>query len=157
MRKILSLITVVTLFSSLTNVVSSCNEKQLPYVPPYPIKETAIIIPDIKTKYAITLVRTYSSEKKVLNNPLNGSQQSPIPYLIHGSEAILAKDWPKDNVAEDLKGVWRSLGGLSTELYPLVSFKPVTIVPNHLVLCEMYLPILGFTKDRPRYFYIYGE
>ncbi len=156
MRKILSLITVITLFSPLANVVSSCSEKKLPYIPPYPIKETAIIIPDIKTKHAITLVKTYSSEKKVLDNQSIASKQAPIPFPIHGSEPILAKDWPRDNVSKTLKNVWQSLGGLSTDLFPLVKFKHVTIVPNQTVLCEMYLPLLGFTKENPRNFYIKG-
>ncbi len=157
MRKILSLITVITLFSPLANVVSSCNEKQLPYVPPYPIKETNIIIPDIKTQLAEKLVIDYSSEKKVLDNPLNGSRTDPFLINIAGRQQMPPSDWKSDEVTSTLNQEWSQIGGLVDSLIPYVSYKPVTIIYNQPTKSEMYLPILGFTKDHPRPFYIEGD
>ncbi len=160
MRKILSLITVIAFFSPLTSIVSSCSEKKLPYIPPYPIKGNkiipAIIIPDIKTKYAMTLVKTYSSEKKVLDNPLIGDKTSPLMVPVGSSKQILPSEWKKYPIIRSLNLDWSQLDGLVKSLFPCVFYKPVKIIYNQPTLCEMYLPILGFTKDHPRPFYIEG-
>ncbi len=164
MRKILSLITVIAFFSPLVSVVSGCSEKKEPPIPLYPIENPikenkiipAIIIPDIKTKYAMTLVNTYSSEKTVLDNPLIGDKTNPLMVPVGSSKQILPSEWKKYPIIRSLNLGWSQIGGLVESLFPCVSYKPVKIIYNQPTLSEMYLPILGFTKSHPRPFYIEG-
>ncbi len=99
----------------------------------------------------------YSSEKKVLDNPLNGSRTDPFLINIAGRQQMPPSDWKSDEVTWTLNQEWSQIGGLVDSLFPYVYYKPVTIIYNHPTLCEMYLPILGFTKAHPRYFYIEGD
>ena len=99
----------------------------------------------------------YSSEKKVLDNPLIGDKTSPITIDIGGNKQILPSDWQRKQIITLLNLDWGDLGGLVDSLIPYVSYEPVKIIYNQPTLCEMYLPILGFTKDHPRYFYIEGD
>ena len=99
----------------------------------------------------------YSSEKNVLDNPSNASKTDPIPIPVGSSKQILPSDWKSDQVITLLNQNWSQMGGLVESLIPYVSYQPVKIIYNQTTLCEMYLPILGFTKDHPRYFYIEGD
>ena len=157
MRKILSLITVIAFFSPLTSIVSSCSEKKLPYIPPYPIKETAIIIPDIRVKFAEKLVIDYSPQKNFLDDFSNVSKTDPIPIPVGSSKQILPSHWKSDQVITLLNQNWIQMGGLVESLIPYVSYKPVKIIYNQPTKSEMYLPLLGFTKANPRPFYIEGD
>ncbi len=165
MRKILSLITVIALFSPLANVVSGCSEKKEPPIPLYPIENPikenkiipAIIIPDIKVKFAEKLVIDYSPQKKFLDDPSHASKTDPLIINIAGRKQMPPSDWKSDLVTSTLNQEWSNMGGLVESLIPYVSYKPVTIIYNKPTLSEMYLPILGFTKDHPRPFYIEGD
>ncbi len=99
----------------------------------------------------------YSSEKKVLDDPLNGSKAYPLLINIAGRKQMPPSDWQSDGVTSTLNQEWSHMGGLVDSLIPYVSYKPVTIIYNQPILCEMYLPMLGFTKAHPRYFYIEGD
>ena len=165
MRKILSLITVIAFSSPLTSIVSSCSEKKDPHIPlysiQYPIKERKIkpakVTPYIKTQLAENLLIDYSPQKRALDNALNGSKAYPLLFHVWGVTPIPATDWKKDQVASTLNQEWINMKGLVDSLIPYVSYKPVKIIFNQPSLSEMYLPILGFTKEHPRPFYIEGD
>ena len=157
MRKILSLITVIAFSSPLTSIVSSCSEKKLPYIPPYPIKETAIIVPDIRVKFAEKLVIDYTPQKNFLDDFSNVSKTDPITISVGVNKQIPVYEWQKKQIITLLNLDWSDLGGLVDSLIPYVSYKPVTIIYNQPTKSEMYLPLLGFTKANPRPFYIEGD
>ena len=99
----------------------------------------------------------YSQQKKVLDDPTYGDQSSPIQIAMGSAgDTIPPSDWKKQFIRVDLNAGWEDEGGLTTALEKYVTYKPVTIIRNKLVLSEMYLPILGFTKESPRPFYIKG-
>ncbi len=165
MRKILSLITVIALFSPLANVVSGCSEKKEPPIPLYPIENPikenkiipAIIIPDIKVKFAEKLVIDYSPQKNFLDDFSNVSKTDPITISVGFNKQILPSEWQIKQIITLLNLDWSDLGGLVDSLIPYVSYKPVTIIYNQPTKSEMYLPLLGFTKANPRPFYIEGD
>ena len=99
----------------------------------------------------------YSQQYKVLDDPTYGSQTYPIHiYMGSAGDKIPPSDWPADNVASVLNQGWEGEGGLIPALFKYVKYNPVTIIRNKLVLCDFTLPILGFTKEHPRSFYIRG-
>ena len=99
----------------------------------------------------------YSQQYKVLDDPTYGDQSSPIQIAMGSAgDEIPPSQWQADQVSSYLNEGWEGYGGLIPALEQYVTYKPVTIIRNKAVLCEMYLPILGFTKEHPRYFYIRG-
>ena len=99
----------------------------------------------------------YSQQKKVLDDPTYGYQSSPIQLSMGSAgDTIPPSQWKSDQIVSDLNEGWEWFDGLTRALEQYVTYKPVTIIRNKLVLTEMYLPILGFTKESPRPFYIMG-
>ena len=99
----------------------------------------------------------YSQQKKALDDPNNGSQTYPIELAMGSAgDEIPPSQWKKQFITEDLNEGWEGQGALTRSLEQHVTYKPVTIIRNKLVLSEMYLPILGFTQESPRPFYIEG-
>ncbi len=111
-------------------------------------------------KFSISAHKTapnYKNEQLALEDQTKASKESPINiYTPAKSGKILASDWDGDQITNTLNETWKVLGGLDQDLYPDVSYKHVNITRGKMVLCEMYLPLLGFTKEHPRYFYIKG-
>ena len=99
----------------------------------------------------------YSQQYKVLDDPTYGSQTYPIHiYMGSAGDKIPPSQWKADQIVSDLNEGWESFDGLTRALEQYVTYKPVTIIRNKLVLSEMYLAIFGFTKENPRPFYIMG-
>ena len=99
----------------------------------------------------------YSQQYKVLDDPTYGSQTYPIHiYMGSAGDEIPPSQWKADQITSDLNEGWEGYGGLIPALEQYVTYKPVTIIKNKLVLSEMYLAIFGFTKENPRPFYIMG-
>ena len=110
-------------------------------------------------KFNITAVKSppnYSREKKILSDPHSAPQKDPILLPTGGADKILPNEWDKDQVSYTLNSSWSSMGGLDDGLDSYATYKKVTIIKGKPVLCEMYLPKLGFTKENPVYFYVKG-
>ena len=124
----------------------------------YNYVDTTHIAPDLSFNIQASKANPdYSQQKKVLDDPTYGSQTYPIHiYMGSAGDKIPPSDWPADNVASVLNQGWEGEGGLIPALFKYVKYNPVTIIRNKLVLCDFTLPILGFTKEHPRYFYIKG-
>ena len=113
-------------------------------------------IPKPKQTPAWIIAPNYSREKKILSDPHSAPQKDPILLPTGGADKILPNEWDKDQVSYTLNSSWSSMGGLDDGLDSYATYKKVTIIKGKPVLCEMYLPKLGFTKENPVYFYVKG-
>ena len=93
---------------------------------------------------------SYDSAKERIDNLGNGSKSTP--FEISTNDTTVPgdkKDWQQDQIKSDLDGAW-GLGDF--EQY--VTYEPTTLIPNKPVIVKLICPLLGYTENHPRYFYV---
>ena len=92
---------------------------------------------------------SYAQQKGEIDDPNIGDRDFPEQIYTGGKSITSTKEWNEDGIDTALNSAW-SFGDF--EQY--VSYEPTPLIFGQLTLVKMYCPLLGWTKDNPRYFYV---
>ena len=99
--------------------------------------------------YADKATPSYTQQKAEIDNPKDGSETDP-KQVDTGGQTVKKDDWDNYNIDNKLNAAW-AFGGFSQ----YVSYVPInTLKPDKPVLEELICPLLGWTNNNPRYFYV---
>ena len=109
-------------------------------------KDTSKLI-NIRVKLAFS--PSYAQQKGEIDDPNIGDRDFPEQIYTGGKSITSTKEWNEDGIDTALNSAW-SFGDF--EQY--VSYEPTPLIFGQLTLVKLYCPLLGWTKDNPRYFYV---
>ena len=92
----------------------------------------------------------YDDAKENIDNFGNGSRSTPFK-IPTGDKTVPGdqKDWDAFQIKTELDSAW-GLGNFSQ----YVRYDHTTLIPNQLTLVKLKCPLLGWTENHPRYFYV---
>ena len=94
----------------------------------------------------------YTQQKDEIDDPAEGSYNGP-EQVNTGGATVKPSEWKDYQMVEQLNSAWNF-----ESFSQYVSYVPInTLVPNTPVKEKLLCPLLGYTKNNPRYFYVEAQ
>ena len=102
--------------------------------------------------YADKATPSYTQQKDEIDDPAEGSYNGP-EQVNTGGATVKPSEWKDYQMVEQLNSAWNF-----ESFSQYVSYVPInTLVPNTPVKEKLLCPLLGYTKNNPRYFYVEAQ